>query len=60
MQGECSFIGIRVVSGQEYNVAAIIRTRLELMDKDKKKYYNVASIVVPPNVQGQVYLETQH
>jgi hypothetical protein len=39
MQGECSFIGIRVVSGQEYNVAAIIRTRLELMDKDKKKYY---------------------
>ncbi|MFP3238562.1 MAG: transcription elongation factor Spt5 [Caldivirga sp.] len=60
MQEECSFIGIRVVSGQEYNVAAIIRTRLELMDKEKKKYYKVASIVVPPNIQGQVYLETQH
>lgn len=60
MQDECVFTGIRVVTGQEYNVATIIKTRLELMDKDKRKYYNVYSIVVPPNIQGQVYLETPH
>ena len=59
-EDKCVFIGVRVIAGQEYNVAAIIRTRLELMEKDKRKYYNVPSIVVPPNVQGQVYLETPH
>lgn len=57
---DCVFVGIRVVAGQEYNVASILKTRLDLMDNVRRKYYNVASIVVPPNVQGQVYLETQH
>ena len=57
---ECRFVGIRVVAGQEYNVAVIIKSRVELMSPDKRKYYNVASIVVPHLVQGQVYLETPY
>jgi transcriptional antiterminator NusG len=48
----CYFIAVRTVGGQEYNVALIMKARIE------SKNINIPAIVVLPRLKGLVFAET--
>ena len=48
----CRLVAIRAVGGQEYNVASLLKSRVESKDST-----NVTSIVVLPNFKGFVFVE---
>ena len=57
---ECHFVAIRTVTGQEYNVAMIIKSRIEAMKSTSQSpNFNVPSVVVMPDMPGIVLIETE-
>ncbi len=59
-QSECHFIAIRTVTGQEYNVAVIIKSRIDaLKNSSQPSSFNVPSVTVMPDMPGIVLIETE-
>jgi len=51
---QCFFTVVRTVGGQEYNVALILKTRIEA------KNINIPSIVILPRLKGVIFVETPY
>lgn len=57
---ECHFIAVRTVTGQEYNVAMIIKSRIDAMkNATQSPNFRVPSVVVMPDMPSIVLIETE-